>query len=249
MSLRLDHVSFAYVHPGDRVVDDASAEAHRGRITAIIGPNAVGKSTLLRLMSGVLVPHRGTVLLDDSDLHQLPARLRAARLAYVPQRPRVDAPFTIREVVELGRYALPPSSRAVIEALAQCELTADAARVFNTLSVGQQQRAALARALAQVHARSDAVMLLDEPTSALDPRHVQQTARVLRASADAGRAVVVILHDLALARSLSDDAWIMHEGKVIASGPTNEVCEPTVLERVYGVKFEFADHVLRASGG
>ena len=80
-------------------------------------------------------------------------------------------------------------------------------------------------------------MLLDEPTSALDPRHVQRTARVLRESAAEGRIVVVILHDLILARSLSDEAWIMHEGRLLAAGPTNEVCEPTRLERVYGVRF------------
>ncbi len=247
MTLRLEHISFAFEHPGKRVVDDVSAEAQRDRITAIIGPNAVGKSTLLRLMSGVLAPDEGTVMLDDSDLGQLPARVRAARLAYVPQRPRVDAPFTIREVVELGRYALPHSARAVDEALEQCELSDVAHRVFNTLSVGQQQRAALARALAQVHARRDAVILLDEPTSALDPRHVQQTAQVLRECATTGRAVIVILHDLALARSLSDDTWIMHKGNVIASGPATQVCEPAVLERVYGVRFEFADNVLQAS--
>jgi iron complex transport system ATP-binding protein len=248
MTLRLDHISFAYPHPGQRVVDGVSVEARPGRITTIIGPNAVGKSTLLRLMAGVLAADEGHVLLGNRDLHELTASERAARIAYVPQRPRVDAPFTIREVVELGRFALTPSPQAVTKALAQCDLAAEGDRIFNSLSVGQQQRAALARALAQVHGRGDAVLLLDEPTSALDPRHVQQTARALRASADAGMTVVVILHDLILAGKLSDDTWIMHEGSVIAAGPTAEVCEPALLEKVYGVEFRIADNVLVADG-
>jgi len=220
MSLRVDRVSFAYPHSGTLVVDDVSAEARPGCITAIIGPNAVGKSTLLRLMAGLLTPDRGTVRLGE-----------------------VDAPFTIREVVALGRFALPEAPQAVSVALDQCGLTDTAEQVFNTLSVGQQQRTALARALAQVHGRPDAAMLLDEPTSALDPRHVQQTARVLRQSAAAGRAVVVILHDLILARSLSDEAWILHEGRLVAAGPTPEICQPALLERVYGVRFVLASDI------
>lgn len=237
MSLRLERLSFAYPPPGTRVVEDVSAQAMPGRITAIIGPNAVGKSTLLRLMAGLLAPDRGRVRLGEVDVHRLDARQRAARLAYVPQRPRVDAPFTIREVVALGRYALAPSPEAVSVALEQCGLADKADQLFNTLSVGQQQRTALARALAQVHGRPNAAMLLDEPTSALDPRHVQQTSRVLRESAKAGRIVIVILHDLILARSLSDEAWIMHEGRLVAAGPTQEVCEPALLGKVYGVRF------------
>ncbi len=243
MSLLLEDLSFAYPHTGAPVVAGVSAEAMPGRITAIIGPNAVGKSTLLRLMAGLLTPDRGRVRLGEVDVHRLDARRRAARLAYVPQRPRVDAPFTIREVVNLGRFALPEAPQAVAVALEQCGLTDTAEQVFCTLSVGQQQRTALARALAQVHGRPDAVMLLDEPTSALDPRHVQQTSRVLRRSAAEGRIVVVILHDLILARSLSDEAWIMHEGRLVAAGPTNEVCQPTLLEQVYGVRFVLASGV------
>lgn len=246
MSLRVDHVSFGYPHSGRFVVDDVSAEAQPGRITAIIGPNAVGKSTLLRLMAGLLTPDRGTVQVGDVEMQRLDARQRAARLAYVPQRPRVDAPFTIREVVELGRYALPAASEALSVAMEQCGLTETANQVFNTLSVGQQQRTALARALAQVHGRSDATMLLDEPTSALDPRHVQQTAHVLRQTAAAGRAVVVILHDLILARTLSDEVWILHEGRLVAAGPTLEVCQPALLEQVYGVRFALAKGVYLA---
>ncbi len=242
--LSVEHITFAYEPHRPPAVEDCTAQARGGRITAIIGPNSAGKSTLLRLMAGVLAPARGGVSLDGENLSAMPARQRASRLAYVPQRPRVDAPFTVREVVQLGRFALPHSTTAISEALQRCELARDADRLFNALSVGQQQRASLARALAQVHGCAAGAVLLDEPTAALDPRHVQQTGRILRDLADAGRTVVVILHDLVLARRLSDDLWVMHEGRIVATGPTAEVLEPALLERVYGVGFEAAHDVL-----
>jgi len=246
VTLQLDSVRFAYTPGGRAVVDDVSAQACAGRITAIIGPNAAGKSTLLRLMAGLLAPDGGTIHLDGRPVHRLDPRLRAPRLAYVPQRPRVDAPFTTAEVVALGRFAQPRNQLAVTESLRECALDEDAHRVLTTLSAGQQQRAALARALAQVHGRDDAILLLDEPTSALDPRHVQRTAAVLRRSAQQGRTIVVILHDLVLARRLSDEVWIMHEGRLVAAGATAEVCEPRQLERVYGVRFARESDVLLA---
>lgn len=246
--LRLRNISFTYPGSDERVVHDVTAAAPPGRITAIIGPNAAGKSTLLRLMAGVLAPDRGEVRLGDMRVVDLSPAARAARLAFVPQRPRVDAPFTVREVVELGRFALRRSDEAVLAAMVRCDLDAHADRLFNALSVGQQQRAALARAVAQVSDRHDAAILLDEPTSALDPRHVQQTARVLRELADSGRTVVIILHDLNLAERMSDDAWIMHEGRIVAAGPTREVFQPATLERVYGVRFTRGGETLVAEG-
>lgn len=248
MTLQLQHATFAYGQGDRTVIDGVSAEVASGRITAIIGPNAAGKSTLVRLMAGLLAPRAGRVLLDDAEAHRLDPRQRAARVAYVPQRPRIDAPFTTVEAVALGRFAQPRRAGAVEAALAECGLLDERDRILNTLSTGQQQRAALARALAQVHERDDAILLLDEPTSALDPLHVLQTSAILRRSALRGRAVVVVLHDLVLARRLSDDTWIMHAGRLLAAGPTADICTPNRLEEAYGVRFAPAPEALVAQG-
>ncbi len=246
MTLRLEGATFAYARGGRPVIEGITAEVAAGRITAVIGPNAAGKSTLVRLMAGLLAPGAGRILLDGVEAHRLDPRLRAARIAYVPQRPRIDAPFTTAEAVALGRFAQPRRPAAVHAALAECGLLEERGRILNTLSAGQQQRAALARALAQVHERDDALLLLDEPTSALDPLHVQQTAAILRRSAQRGRAVVVVLHDLVLSRRLSDVTWIMHAGRLLAAGPTADVCTPERLEAAYGVRFAPAPQTLVA---
>lgn len=244
MTVSLNQVCYAYAPQGRPVIDDLSAVAQTGRITGVIGPNAAGKSTLLRLMAGLLAPDRGSVLLGDAEAHAMDSKTRAQRLAYVPQRPRVDASFTTAEVVRLGRYAGRRRDDAINQALAECDLEEDRNRIFTTLSVGEQQRVALARALAQIHGRDDAILLLDEPTSALDPRHVQRTAEILRRSAQQGRVIVAALHDLVLARRLCDDLWVLDSGRLVSSGPAAQVFEPALLLRVYGVRFRSAEGVL-----
>jgi iron complex transport system ATP-binding protein len=216
-----------------------SAAAAPGRITALVGPNAAGKSTLLRCLTGALRPTEGRALLDGEPVHRVPARRLARRIAYVAQRPSVAAAFTVRQVVELGRHALAPSPRRVDEALSRMDLTDVAHRPFPALSAGQQQRASLARAVAQVSA--DGHLLLDEPTAALDLRHVLETLALLRALADGGATIVVAMHDLALAAALADDCWLLRDGRLEASGPAPAVMDPARLRAVFGVEFRWLD--------
>jgi iron complex transport system ATP-binding protein len=161
----------------------------------------------------------------------------ARRVAYVPQRSVVSASFTVREVVELGRYALPPSRRRVDEALAQLDLVEIADRPYPALSVGQQQRAALARAVAQL--ASDGHLILDEPTSAMDLRHVREAMLLLRRLADGGATVLVAVHDLMLAASAADECWLLDRGRLAASGPARDVMNLERLHEVFGVGFEW----------
>ena len=159
MSLAVETLSFAY---GRRVVlSGINGTVAPGRVTALIGPNAAGKSTLLRAMVGSLRPTQGCVRVDGELAHRLRGRRLAKRIAYVPQRSAVAAAFTVRQVVELGRYALPSSRARVDDALGRLDLLEVADRPFPELSVGQQQRVALARAVAQL--RRDGHMLLAEP--------------------------------------------------------------------------------------
>jgi iron complex transport system ATP-binding protein len=235
VSIGFDKLSFAYGKAP--VLREISAEAKAGRITAIIGPNASGKSTLLRCGIGALRPQRGVAALDGHVVTSLSSRELARRIAYVPQRPIVSASFSVRQVIELGRFALPARAARIDDAIVRLDLSEEANRPYVQLSVGQQQRVALARALAQLEPRGN--LVLDEPTSAMDLRHVAQTMALLRACSDAGAAVLLAMHDLSLAAAVADDVWLMEAGQLVASGPVNKVLDAGHLERVFGVSFRW----------
>jgi iron complex transport system ATP-binding protein len=220
-----------------------------GVVTAIIGPNAAGKTTLLRILAGVLAPTSGRALLDDRPLRAWRPVERARRLAYLAQRPTLAAGFTVRQTLGLGRYALGPDPGAVDRALEGAEVADLANRGFHTLSAGQQQRVMLARALAQLdpwgkgHERHPGRFLIaDEPTSAMDPRHAIATLAVFRSLADRGIGVVVAMHELTSAVRSADRAVAMGpDGAVAASGDVSQTLIPDILGPIYGVPFQLID--------
>jgi len=242
--LEVQGLAFGYV-PGRTVIHDITASLSPGRVCALIGPNATGKTTLLRLIMGQFEPWKGQVLLEGKPVAELSPARRAAVISYVPQRGYVNFAFTVEQVVAMGRFALRRDDAAVESALDRTDLLAHRTRIYNELSAGQQQRVLLARAIAQAadHVRPAAspgrgVMLLDEPVSMMDLRHVHQTMTILRELADAGLAVMVVLHDLNLASRYADEVWLLHEGRVAAAGPWEQVLQPQVLEPIYRVKLE-----------
>jgi iron complex transport system ATP-binding protein len=235
MSMQIDHLSFAY--PRVDVLNDVTVTAAHSRITAVIGPNAAGKSTLLRCMVGAISPQRGCVRIDGRPAHKLSARNIARRIAYVPQRSNVAAAFTVREVVELGRYALPVNRSKVDDAIARLDLSDIVDRPYPTLSVGQQQRVTLARAVAQLS--RDGHLLLDEPTSAMDLLHIRQSVMLLRELAATGVTIVIAMHDLALAASFVDEVWLLAGGRLISAGSACDVLNADRLASVFGVDFEW----------
>ncbi len=235
-SLHLRDVRFGYEH-GAVIVDGVTAALRPGRMTAMIGPNAAGKTTLLRLMLGQLQPWSGQVEWDGRVVGELYPSQRARRMAYVPQRGGVSFAFTVRQVVEMGRFAQPARPRAVDEAMRRCDLAPVADRIFAHLSGGQQQRVMLARAMAQLaDAVPGRVLLADEPVSSMDLLHVRQTMDHLRHLATEGVAVLVVLHDLTLAARYADDVWLVDGGRLLASGPWQAVLTTQVLDPVYGVE-------------
>lgn len=235
MSLAIDALSFAY---GDvPALVDVSVEAVPGRLTAILGPNASGKSTLLRCVIGSLRPQSGRVLIDGHAVHHLRARHLAKRVAYVAQRSVVSAAFSVREVVELGRYALPTSRKKVNEAIDRLDLNDVAERPYAALSVGQQQRVMLARAAAQLDEKG--YLLLDEPTSAMDLRHQRETMTLIRQLVREGVTVLMVLHDITLAADEAQEAWLLQEGRLISAGPAADVLDTERLGRVFDVPFEW----------
>ncbi len=216
-----------------------TVEAVPGRITAVLGPNAAGKSTLLRCIIGAIRPTSGQALIGGSPAHRLRAADLARRVAYVPQRSVVSAAFSVRDVVALGRYALPPSPSRIESALADLDLLDVADRPYPALSVGQQQRATLARAVAQLE--PDGHLILDEPTSAMDLRHVRESLAVLRRLGGGGATVLMAMHDLPLAAQCADDCWLLDAGRLAASGPMARVMELPLLEKVFGVPFTWIE--------
>jgi len=239
MSIAVVDVIYRYKGADIPAIKGVNAVASPGRVTAVIGPNAAGKSTLLRCVIGALAPTAGTVLIDGEPAHQLSTKSLAGRLAYVPQRPQVAAAFTVREVIELGRYAMPASRQRIDETLGRLELESIADRPFPSLSVGQQQRVTLGRAIAQLGSKGH--LVLDEPTSAMDLRHAARSTTLLRELALKDVTVIIAMHDLTLAANLSDDCWLLDRGRLVAAGPTADVMQIDRLQAVFGVRFEWVE--------
>lgn len=216
-----------------------------GDCWGVIGPNGAGKSTLLRLLAGLLTPASGEVHLDGRPLGELPARLRARRVAFLPQHAPGELAALAREVVLLGRY---PHRRfglfesaadlAVAERAMAATGTAEFAdRPLATLSGGEAQRVHLAAALAQ----QPAVLLLDEPTASLDLYHQLSIFTILQdLTARARLAVVVVTHDVNLAARYCSHVLLLDDGRPVASGPPAEVIHPGVLRAVYRVELASA---------
>jgi iron complex transport system ATP-binding protein len=221
-----------------RVLQNINGGLSAGTLTAWVGPNATGKSTLLRTCLGLLSPEQGTVRLNRQDIARTTPGWRARRLAYVPQRAGMHFAYTARQVVAMGRHGR-PDEQAIDEAIDRCDLHDLPDRPFNELSGGQQRLVLIARAWAQSRGFTESgggLLLADEPTAGLDLEHAERVMRLLRAAADEGLAAGVVLHDLNHAARFADAVWLMHHGQVVAQGPPDEVLVPGVLEPVYGVK-------------
>lgn len=241
MTLRARRLTCAY---GELVaLRDVSVDARPGRITAVLGPNAAGKSTLLGAAIGAVRPRAGMVEVNGRPVHELRPRSLAACLAYVPQRSAVAAAFRVEEVVRLGRYALPPDERRVQGAISRLGLEDIADRPYHELSVGQQQRVTLARAVAQLGPEGH--LILDEPMSAMDFAHVTDVVSLLGELARAGATIVIAMHDLPLAAAMADDVWLLRDGELVAAGAVAATLTPARLESVFNVRFSAID----AGGG
>ena len=219
------------------IVEGVSFSLEAGEILAILGPNGAGKSTLLRALAGLL-PAEGEILLGGAHLNELVPAERAKRIAYVPQRTQLQALLRVEEVVAQGRYAHRSSRDSILaEAMKQSGADAFAGRLFPELSIGEQQRVLIARALAT----EAPLLVLDEPTAALDARQGLRTHGLFRRLAEQGRGLVVVLHHLDDALRFADRCLLLGPGrpsKVVASGAPEEVIAPEPLRDVYGVRFE-----------
>jgi iron complex transport system ATP-binding protein len=247
-NIRMEKLSFSY--NGRPVLRGVSLNiATRERI-AVLGPNGVGKTTLLKLLIGALTPGGGVLWFDGKPMNSFPRRDLARRIALVPQEFIVPFAYTVREVVELGRIpylrllvGLRSMDRHAVErAMEWTDAASLAGRIFNELSGGERQRVMIALALAQ----EPDVLLLDEPTQQLDiSRQAEVLDVVAKLNEDHGVTVVAAMHDLNLAARYFDRLVVLHRQSLVADGPPVCVLRSELLEKVYGGPVEilrFDDH-------
>ena len=230
---------------GTRVVTRATLSLHPGEIVALIGPNGAGKTTLMRAMAGLIALAEGRVVLDGAPLANLAPRLRARRIAYLPQGHIFHWPMRVADVVMLGRHphadpfsGISATDRAAADrAMTATGVTEFTARPVTTLSGGERARVALARALAT----ETPILLADEPTASLDPRHQLVVMDLLRQAAHRGGSVLAVLHDLTLAARYCDRIVMMHRGDIVADAPPDRAFDRARIAEVFGVELVQVD--------
>ena len=224
---------------GRAVLRSVDLAASGGALVGLIGPNAAGKTTLIRALAGLVAPASGNVLLDGRPLADWPRAERARAVAYLEQGAVCHWPLSVRRLVALGRlphlgpFERPGEAdrRAIEAAMAEADVVALADRPATELSGGERARAFLARALAT----APRIVLADEPVASLDPYHQLRVMELLRAHAARGGAVVCVLHDLTIAARHCDRLVLLEAGRVAAVGAPAEVLTAPTLARVYGV--------------
>ena len=250
--VELRGVGFAYPGSGTGQarpfrLADLTFEIGTGEIVGVLGPNSAGKTTLIRLLTRVLAPDAGGILLEGRPLpHWRPAEL-ARRVAVVPQGAPPQFPFTVEELVLMGRYPHAPeryfespadreSARAAMQATSVLEL---AAQRLDSLSGGERQRAAVARALAQ----EPRLLVLDEPTAHLDLRYQAETAALLRRlNRERGVTILLVSHDLNLAAEVCDRLLLLAAGRQVAVGAPEAVLSETLLAAAFGCEVTVEKH-------
>lgn len=240
--LSVEQVSYAYApNPSQAplfTLEAMSFQAKPGELVAILGPNASGKSTLLKLISGALQPLSGRIFLNGFETHSLPVKTRAQRIALVQQESRLLFPSHAWEFVMQGRHPYGGGLRFESQediliaknALAQVGAAELADRWMDKISGGEKQRIILARALAQ----QPLLLLLDEPTLHLDiGAQVDLLESLRRLAAQNRYTVVVVTHELNLAGEYADQVVLLQRGKCLRVGPPATVLQREILEQVF----------------
>ncbi|MEU9730120.1 heme ABC transporter ATP-binding protein [Streptomyces sp. NPDC048002] len=228
---------------GRDVLHGVDVTVRAGEVLALVGPNGAGKSTLLGALAADTPAADGVVRIHDRSVAAWSAPELALRRAVLPQSATLTFPFSVEEVVRMGRAPwaglhTEDDDAAVAEAMALTEVAGFASRPFSALSGGERARVALARVLAQ----RAPLLLLDEPTAALDLKHQELVLLLCRERAEAGDAVVVVLHDLGLAAAYAHRVAVLRAGRIAADGPPAEIFTEDLLSEVYDQPVEVLPH-------
>ncbi len=247
--MRLEVEALAFGHPGRLVGRDVSFALQGGEVLAILGPNGGGKTTLFKTVLRLLEPHGGRIAVDGEPIEGCPRRRLARIFGYVPQAQLGLFPFTVREMVLMGRTAhlgafAAPSARdraVAADALQTLGLSELAERPYTLVSGGERQLTLIARALAQ----EPTILVMDEPTASLDfGNHVRVLAQT-RALAVRGMAIILSTHDPDQAFLCADRVALLRGGTVTRVGSPEEIITPASLYETYGVRVEIHEMVLQ----
>ncbi|MFV0644479.1 MAG: ABC transporter ATP-binding protein, partial [Sphingomonadaceae bacterium] len=225
---------------GQILVEQISFAVQPGKTTMLIGPNGSGKTTLLRALAGLIRPDAGAVLLGNRPIGDYSPADRARELAYLPQDRSFAWSQPVRDMVALGRFAYGGSpgklatedERAIASAIHNCGIDGLADRMCDTLSGGERARVHLARAFAA----QTPVLIADEPVAALDPKAQHDMLQLFADAARQGCAVLVVVHDLALAARYADHLLWLQNGHLVAQGSVQDTLTPERLRDIFGVE-------------
>lgn len=248
--LNFDHVSIGYDQR--MVLEDVNFSVNPGEIVAVVGPNGVGKSTLIKAASGTLPIHQGRIRVGDEELLEMSPPQRARQISVVPQSTHLPSAFSVMDVVLMGRTPFlgwlerenEEDYQVATAAMQRTGTESLADRLVGELSGGEQQRVLVARALAQ----ASPIMLLDEPTSHLDLRHQDQVLKLVRELArEKNLSILVTLHDLNLVARYADRVVLLSNGKMDKIGLPVEVLTPEILAKVYGIQIHVFQHPIHGT--
>lgn len=219
---------------GRRVVDNVSLEIRQGEVVGLLGPNGAGKTTTFNILVGLVRPDYGRVLLDDEDITDLPMYLRARNgISYLPQEPSVFRKLTVEEnlLAVLETLSLAPEQRRerVEELLAQMGLDGVRYSYAHVLSGGERRRLEIARSLVL----SPSFILLDEPFSGIDPLTVVDIQKIIADLSAAGIGVLITDHNVQETLAVTNRAYIISEGKILATGTPTEISASADVRRIY----------------
>jgi iron complex transport system ATP-binding protein len=237
--MRLEARALGFGYPGKPVGRDVSFSLGAGEVLCLLGPNGSGKTTLFKTLLGLLPAQAGEVVIDATPLRRLPRAEVATRIAYVPQAHVAHFPYTVLDIVTMGRTAhLGPFARpgahdhaAALDALETLGIADLADADYTRISGGQRQLALIARALAQ----AAPLIVMDEPTASLDFGNQALVLREIRALAAQGYGIVLSTHDPDHAFACASAVALLHGGGLVATGSPTEVLSPARLEAVYGL--------------
>ena len=237
MQIKINDLTFSY--SSVPVLKNITFDLSGSKFVSIMGPNGVGKSTLIHCINKILTPTEGTVMLDDQNVTEISIKEMAKIVGYVPYSANDTFPLTVVDTVLMGRHpyskwnTLDQDLDIVYDTLSRLGISHLAMRSFNELSAGQHQKVMLARGLVQ----EPKILLLDEPTSNLDVRHQLDVTKMLRAlSREKDILVIMISHDINIAAKYSDEVIMMKGGTIYAIGTPKEVITENNLREVYGVE-------------